>query len=357
MCHFKALVLFSLLLLASLVTTAAGTVVVSGSWGSGAGRFAHAPDGDMAGPGCFALDALGCLYVVDAMNQCIKQFSPAGKLLNVYPCPTDLGDSSLAIALDLAPDGRTVRGRSIFCAYLSGSGDTDQLQIGKAERKELRMLKLPALPEKIMMISNIATDRQGRLFVETEPPMAKKDATTTTWLFDGNLHYRGRRDLSDICIQPGSECLVGVSDVKDVSGHPHELCWTVQFLSPRDMQYNAIRSVEIMVPHRKSLAGETGAHLIGVDAAGNLYVSDEILVQGADMSVSLGSICVYRYAPTGALSGKLNVKVDAKKGGYVLRTWQNIRVNARGEIFMVTDSQQRYAITRYTVPALAANSK
>jgi hypothetical protein len=314
----------------------ASQVILSGSWGPGPGQFAHALDGNLSGPETFTVDALGEIYVVDDMNDRIQHFDLHGKFISSYAIPHHEPVNGLAVSLQQAPNAPGVRKRTI---YTAGGVSFERLMVGKVENKSVRPVMLPAPP---IPICGLATDSRQRLFVETQ---GDRDLTPSVWLFDGNLRYRGHRDIAEICVQPGSDCLVGVAQKRAVDGQPGVQRWTVQLFSPVDMQYPQVKSVEIDVPAVKVTVGVT--RLLGIDSASNLYV----LVDTWGENAGEGQTRLLRYSPTGIQTGMLDLTAVQRTNRYIAYPERNVQIGPQGEVFVAIGTEKAYCIRRLSWPA------
>lgn len=322
-----------LLLVTLLQAQPASQVIISATWGRSPGHFAHAMDGDEAGPSCFAVDALGNLFVADDINDRIQQFNPTGKFVAAFSKPRGESIDGLAISLRAASAGRGSSGRTIYTADFSWYNQ-QRLLVGKVENKTVRPVKLSAPP---LMIHGLATDSRRRLFVETQ---GDTDHTPSVRLFDSDLHYRGQREISDLCVQPGSDSLVGVSQKRAIDGKLGLQRWTVQFMSPTDMQYTVAKTVEIEVPARKNIEGVT--QLLGVDTLGNFYV----LADAWGNKPEKRTTRLLRYSPTGAQTGILNLDAFLRTNRYLLYPERNIRITPKGDVYIASGTEKRYVIQR-----------
>lgn len=339
--RYSCLVAIWLLLAIAVHAQPDAQIVVSGAWGRDSGQFAHAVDGAMSGPSSFTIDTLGDVYVIDNVNDRIQQFTPEGKFANAYAVPHGACIDCLTVSLELAPDGKGVRSRTIYAVEQSGYGFIRMpMQIYCNATGGMQRLPAP-LPLPGITVKNLATESRHCLFIEAQ---GDKDRIPSTWLLDERLGYRGHRDIADICIQPGNENLIGVAQKLPREGQPDMQRWGIQFFSPTDMQYSLIKTVEINVPAVKYPDGVS--KLIGVDKAGNLYVFRDTVGATLDARVTQ----VLRYAPTGKQTGILGLEAPLRDNQYVLYPARNTCISPTGDVYLATGTEKRYVIQRLIWP-------
>lgn len=325
--RFPFIVTILLLLVIAVQAQQEAQIVVSGSWGRNPGQFAHAMDGDLSGPSGFTVDALGYVYVADEKNNRIQQFTPEGKFVTAYAVPQREGVDGIAISLDLAPDGRSVKSRTIYTADFSGYGlNQERLLVGKVDKGTVQRLPLLAPP---LMVRTIATDSRHWLFVETQ---SDKDPQPSVWLFDDDLRYRGHRDIASLCVQPGNDYLVGIAERRMLDEQPGTERWTIQSFSPEDLQYPLVKTVEVDVPASPS-------SLIGVDREGMLYV-----LARTKKTPTGNTWEILRYDAAGARIGALDLTPFWRDSLYV----QDARIGPDGAVYVATGSKDGYTIRRVT---------
>lgn len=332
--RFPCLVTLLLLLAIAVQAQHEAQVVLSGTWGRNPGQFAYAVDGDLSGPSSFTVDMLGNIYISDDKNNRIQQFTPEGKFVTADVVPRGESVDDIAVSLNLAPDGRNVRGRTIYTADYSGYGlNQERLLVSQVKNDTVQPLQLPVPP---LMIHSIATDGRHRLFVETQ---GDKDPLPSVWLFDGNLRYRGHRDIGNICVQPGNDYLVGIAQRRALDEQPGTERWTVQFFSPVDMQYPLVKAVEIDVPANPHPYGP--AQLIAVDRDGRLYV----LARTASAPTG-DTWTILRYDANGTRIGTFDLTPFWKDSLHV----QQVRIGPDGAVYVATGSKDSYTIRRVGWP-------
>ncbi len=327
--------LFALLLLAALSWAESGVqTILAVPWGKTPGKFGRALDNeDGLGPPGFTLDAAGNIYVVDSVNERIQQFDPAGKYVASFARPHGIIIDRVAVSFDLGEKAHPLR--ILYAVESTGYGFNHQArQVYRALDSKLAPITLP-LPR--IDIVRMVTDSHHRLFIETK---ADEDRLSSTWLLDGTLGYCGHREISDICLQPDADILVGITAKQSMDGQPGLERWTVALLNPTDMQYPAMKTVELPVPVLKEREG--AAHLIGIDAAGNLYVRWE----RRDPATPHMTTLLLRYAPAGVQTGTLDLTALAAQNLHV--PGENLVITPAGDALMSIGTDREYRIVRLT---------